>query len=203
MTSKVIGLTGNIGVGKSTVMAMLRSLGADVIDADRVAHEVMRPGEAAYEGIVAAFGADVLAADGAIDRVKLGGQVFRDAAALQRLEAIVHPAVFVRIQERLATSPAPVVVIEAIKLLEAGLSLTLCDTVWVVTAPVEQQVERLLRTRQLSRTEAELRIHAQPPQEEKIRRADVVIDNSGALAETRAQVEAAWRDLIGDQEQPA
>lgn len=200
MIRKVIGLTGNIGVGKSTVLAMLRALGADVIDADQVAHAVMRPGEAAYEGIVAAFGADILAPDGAIDRAQLGARAFRDPEALQRLEAIVHPAVFVRTKQRLTASQAPVVVIEAIKLLEAGLSVTLCDAVWVVTATREQQVERLMRTRSLSRAEAELRIDAQPPQEDKIKRADVVIDNRGALAETGAQVEAAWQALIADDE---
>ena len=191
MIRKVIGLTGNIGVGKSTVLAMLRALGADVIDADQVAHAVMRPGEAAYEGIVAAFGADILAPDGAIDRAQLGARAFRDPEALQRLEAIVHPAVFVRTKQRLTASQAPVVVIEAIKLLEAGLSVTLCDAVWVVTAT---------RERSLSRAEAELRIDAQPPQEDKIKRADVVIDNRGALAETGAQVEAAWQALIADDE---
>lgn len=196
MASKVIGLTGNIGVGKSTVLAMLRDLGADIIDADQVAHEVMRPGAAAYQGIVEAFGPDILTPEGLIDRARLGARVFRDAEALQRLEAIVHPAVFVRTQERLAASQAPVVVIEAIKLLEAGLSVTLCDTVWVVTATRQQQVERLLRTRGLSRGEAELRIEAQPPPEDKIKRADVVIDNSGALEQTHAQVVAAWRALL-------
>lgn len=196
MTRKVIGLTGNIGTGKSTVLAMLRALGADVIDADRVAHEVMRPGAAAYQGIVDAFGPDILAPDGAIDRIKLGARVFREAAALQRLEAIVHPAVFAAIQALLAASQAPVVVIEAIKLLEAGLSVTLCDTVWVVTATHEQQVERLMRTRGLSQPEAEMRIQAQPPQEEKVKRADRVIDNRGTLAETAAQVEAAWQALL-------
>ncbi len=196
MTRKVIGLTGNIGTGKSTVLAMLHALGADVIDADRVAHEVMRPGTAAYQGIVDAFGPDILAPDGAIDRIKLGARVFREAAALQRLEAIVHPAVFAAIQALLAASQAPVVVIEAIKLLEAGLSVTLCDTVWVVTATHEQQVERLMRTRGLSQPEAEMRIQAQPPQEEKVKRADRVIDNRGTLAETAAQVEAAWQALL-------
>ena len=130
MIRKVIGLTGNIGVGKSTVLAMLRALGADVIDADQVAHAVMRPGEAAYEGIVAAFGADILAPDGAIDRVQLGARVFRDAEALQRLEAIVHPAVFVRTKQRLTASQAPVVVIEAIKLLEATRTTRNCACCW-------------------------------------------------------------------------
>lgn len=191
----VIGLTGNIAVGKSAVLSMLRDLGADVIDADQTAHAVMRPGQVAYQAIVDAFGAGILNPAGVIDRARLGAVVFRSPVALQRLEEIVHPAVFVRIQEQLATSQSPVVVIEAIKLLEAGLSITLCTTVWVVTATRTQQVERLMRTRGLSRAEAELRISAQPPQEDKIARANVVIDNSGSLAQTLAQVEAAWQAL--------
>ncbi len=193
----VIGLTGNIGTGKSTVLAMLRDLGTATIDADLVAHEVMRPGQPAYAGIVQAFGADILAADGTIDRGQLGAIVFRDAAALSRLEAIVHPAVFTRMQTLVRGSTHPVVVIEAIKLLEAGYSITLCDVIWVVTSTRDQQITRLMQSRHLSRGEAELRIDAQPPQSEKVRRADVVIDNSGTLDETRRQVETAWRRLPG------
>lgn len=191
----VIGLTGNIGTGKSAVLAMLRDLGADTIDADAVAHEVMRPGQPAHTGIVQAFGSDILAADGTIDRARLGAIVFRDAAALAQLEGIVHPAVFARMQTLVRGSRQPVVVIEAIKLLEAGYSITLCDVIWVVTSPRAQQISRLMQSRDLSQAEAELRIDAQPPQADKVRRADVVIDNSGTLDETRQQVEAAWQCL--------
>lgn len=191
----VIGLTGNIGTGKSAVLAMLRDLGADTIDADAVAHEVMRPGQPAHTGIVQAFGSDILAADGTIDRARLGAIVFRDAAALAQLEGIVHPAVFARMQTLVRGSRQPVVVIEAIKLLEAGYSITLCDVIWVVTSPRAQQISRLMQSRHLSQAEAELRIDAQPPQADKVRQADVVIDNSGTLDETRQQVEAAWQCL--------
>ncbi len=191
----VIGLTGNIGTGKSAVLTMLRDLGADTIDADAVAHAVMRPGQPAHAAIVQAFGAGILAADGTIDRGRLGAIVFRDAAALAQLEGIVHPAVFDRMQALVRGSSRPVVVIEAIKLLEAGYSITLCDVVWVVTSPRALQITRLMQSRHLSQAEAELRIDAQPPQADKVRRADVVIDNSGTLAETRQQVEAAWQRL--------
>lgn len=191
--SRVIGLTGNIGTGKSTIMAMLRDLGADTIDADRVAHQVMEPGEPAYEEIVAAFGKDIAPGGGPIDRRRLGEIVFRDPQALARLERIVHPAVYQRMKARLAGAQASVVVIEAIKLLEAGLSLQLCDVVWVVTAPREQQIRRLMASRGLSREEAVLRIDAQPPQAEKAARADVVIDNGGSLEATREQVLQAWQ----------
>lgn len=191
----VIGLTGNIGTGKSTVLELLAGLGAVTIDADRVAHQVMEPGQPAYQAIVKAFGPGIAPDGGPIDRRRLGEIVFADGQALARLEEIVHPAVFVRIKELLDQAQAGVVVIEAIKLLEAGLSVQLCDTIWVVTAPREQQIRRLMAARNLSRAEAELRIDAQPPQELKVAQADVVIDNSGSKADTRAQVLRAWEAL--------
>jgi dephospho-CoA kinase len=220
----LIGLTGNIGCGKSTVLEMLRGHGAHVIDADRVTHEVQRPGQPVYAAIVAAFGAGILAApDGPIDRRKLGAIVFADPAALRRLEQIVHPAVHARIQawlEQIAeqgdkvtrrhcdkvtegeitvspphrVTPSSVAVIDAIKLLESGWK-PLCDAIWVVTCTPEQQAERLVATRGMSVEEARGRIAAQPPQATKIAQADVVIDNSGPLEETRRQVEAAWRAI--------
>lgn len=191
----VIGLTGNIGVGKSTVMALLAELGAAGIDADKVAHEVMAPGQPAYDQIVARFGPQIAPDGGPIDRLRLGQIVFSDPAALADLEAIVHPAVFQVIQRRVAEADAPVVVIEAIKLLEAGLSRQLCQQVWVVTAPRAQQIQRLMRTRGLSEADAALRIDAQPPQSAKVAQADVVIENDGSLDEVRAQVEQAWQAL--------
>jgi dephospho-CoA kinase len=191
----IIGLTGNIGVGKSTVMALLSEMGAVGIDADKVAHEVMEPGQPAYDQIVARFGPQIAPGGGPIDRLRLGQIVFSDPAALADLEAIVHPAVFQVIQRRVAEAGAPVVVIEAIKLLEAGLSRQLCDQVWVVTAPRAQQIQRLMQSRGLSEAEATLRIDAQPPQAEKIAQADVVIENDGSLAEVCAQVEWAWQTL--------
>ncbi len=191
----VIGLTGNIGTGKSTVMAILAELGAAGIDADKVAHQVMLPGEPAYAQIVAEFGPELAPNGGPINRTQLGQIVFSDPAALARLESIVHPAVTLRIRQLVASAQAPAVVIEAIKLLEAGLSVHLCDKIWVVTAPRAVQIRRLMATRGLSEAEAILRIDAQPPQEEKIARADVVIDNSGSLEEVRRQVENAWHSI--------
>jgi dephospho-CoA kinase len=192
----VIGLTGNIGTGKSTVMALLVELGAVGIDADKVAHEVVLPGEPAYDRVVAEFGPAIAPNGGPINRLRLGQIVFSDPAALARLEAIVHPAVSERIRRLVAEAQARVVVIEAIKLLEAGLSLRLCDQVWVVTAPRAEQIRRLMATRGLSEQEAVLRIDAQPPQEEKAARADVVIDNSGSPDDVRRQVEQAWRSNL-------
>ncbi|MFN2229888.1 MAG: dephospho-CoA kinase, partial [Anaerolineae bacterium] len=117
----LIGLTGNIATGKSVVAQMLSELGARVIDADKVAHEVMAPGAPAYDAVVDAFGPAVLAPDGTIDRGKLGGIVFRDPTALQRLEAAVHPATIAEVTLRILQATEPVVVVEAIKLIEAGL----------------------------------------------------------------------------------
>jgi dephospho-CoA kinase len=187
-----IGLTGNIACGKSTVLEELRRLGAATFDADAVAHRVMRAGTPIHAAIVAAFGPGILAPDGEIDRRALGAIVFSDAVALARLEALVHPAVLARTQEWLAGATAAVAVVDAIKLIEAGIA-DQCDEVWVVTCPPEEQARRLMEYRDMGVEEAWKRIRAQLPQEEKVARADVVIDNSGPPARTRAQVRAAWR----------
>ncbi len=192
----LIGLTGNIATGKSTVARMLADLGAETIDADEVAHEVMRAGSPVHTQIVAAFGPEVLAPDGEIDRKRLGAIVFADAAALARLEALVHPAVIAEVGRRIAASTAPAVVVEAIKLIESGMAAG-CDSVWVTVCRQEQQIRRLMAGRKMSRAEARQRVQAQPPQEAKIARADVVIDTGETLAQTRAQVWAAWGGLVG------
>jgi dephospho-CoA kinase len=192
----VIGLTGNIATGKSTVAAMLARLGAWVIDADKLAHRAMGAGGEVHRRIVARFGPTILAADGEIDRAKLGGIVFADPEALRDLERIVHPAVVQETLRLLAQNDRPVAVIEAIKLLEAEMH-RYCQAVWVVTCRREQQLERLMHTRHLSLAEAELRVAAQPPAEEKVARADVVIDNSNGLEETWQQVLRAWNAIPG------
>jgi dephospho-CoA kinase len=191
----IIGLTGNIGTGKSTVAAMLAELGAEVIDADRLAHELMAPGRPEWEQIVARFGPEILQPDGTIDRRKLGAIVFRDPAALAALERILHPAVRARIRERFAATERPVVVVEAIKLLEGGLYREV-DAVWVVTADRDVQLARLVASRGLSPEEAEARLAAQGDQAEKVARADVVIDNRGELRDTQKQVLAAWQAIL-------
>jgi dephospho-CoA kinase len=190
----LIGLTGNIATGKSAVLRMLRRLGARVIDADALVHQLMAKGTPVWQAILDEFGEGILGPEGEIDRGKLGAVVFTDAEALKRLEAIVHPAVAARVDELIRQATEPVVVVEAIKLIEAGWHRT-CDALWVVTCPREQQLERLMRTRKLSREEALLRIEAQPPQEDKVALADVVIDNSGSLKEMREQVEREWERL--------
>ncbi len=190
----VIGLTGNIATGKSTVARMLADLGADVIDADIVAHEVQAPGSAVHRAIIDRFGESILASDGAIDRKALGAIVFADAQALADLESLVHPAVEAEIRRRLERADAPAVVIEAIKLLEAKLDCY-CDTIWVTTCPRETQLQRLIETRGLDRAQATQRIDAQPDPSLKVAQADVVIDNAGSLAATQAQVQRAWHAI--------
>jgi len=191
----VIGLTGNIATGKSTVRQMLASLGAATLDADKVAHQVMIPGTPVFEAVIASFGSTFVGPDGSLDRSRLGELVFRDPEALARLEAIVHPAVIIRVSKWLEEVTEPVAVVEAIKLIESGLARQLCDSLWVVTCSRQQQIRRLMRDRGLDRKAAELRVDSQPPQEDKIALADVVIDNSGPIRETRRQVKAAWDRL--------
>jgi dephospho-CoA kinase len=188
----IIGLTGNVGAGKSEVVRLLGKLGADSIDADRLGHEVMAPGTPEWEQIRARFGRNVLQADGTVDRRALGAIVFADPRALRDLEGILHPGVRARIRARFAATERPVIVVEAIKLLEGGLYLEV-DAVWVVTAARDVRIRRLIATRGLTEAEATTRVDAQAPEAEKVARADVVIENSGDLADTEAQVLAAWQ----------
>lgn len=195
----LLGLTGNIACGKSAVVEMLRQRGATIIDADKVVHDLMEPGGTIYGPVVEAFGESILAEadrDGqrAIDRRKLGAIVFANPAELARLEGISHPRVRTEILRQIQVADTQVVVLDAIKLLENGLN-TGCDAVWVVTCPPDIQLERLMRRNNFSREEALLRIQAQPPQAEKVAKADVVIDNGGSLAATEEQVEAAWQKI--------
>ncbi len=190
----IIGLTGNIATGKSLVGRMLGELGATVIDADALVHELQRKGTSTYDASVAAFGPDILDRDGEIDRKALGAIVFTDSAKLRELEAIVHPAVALESQKRINAAPARIVVYEAIKLIEAGRA-DMCDAIWVVTASPEVQLDRLMRLRKLSGADARQRIAAQPPPTEKIKWATVVIDNSGSIEVTRQQVKAAFEAI--------
>jgi dephospho-CoA kinase len=191
----VIGLTGNIATGKSLVGQMLAQLGAEHIDADQLAHQVMAPGQPAWQQVAVTFGEGILQPSGEIDRHELAKLVFLDARALAQLEHIVHPRVIARTRERIAASAADVVVVEAIKLIESGMAIQLCDALWVVTAPREVQIARLMEQRGLSYEDAVLRIDAQPPQSDKTARADVVIDNGGTVKATERQVKQVWAEL--------
>ena len=195
---KTIGLTGGAGSGKSTVAAMFAELGARIIDADRVAHEVIRSPQHAYHEIVSAFGFEILDADGEIDRKRLGSRVFADPEKLKTLNAIVHPRIMERI-ERLAegflvADPRAVVLVDAALLYEAGYADRFRKIIVAWCHP-EQQIERLMARMRLTREQAELRIAAQMSGEEKRRRADFIIDCSGDLETTRQQVGRLYPQL--------
>lgn len=191
----VIGLTGNIATGKSVVRKMLEHLGAYGIDADALAHRAIARGAPGYQPVVETFGKWILGPDGEIDRRKLAQIVFQDPQALAQLEAIVHPLVAQAVDWLVRRAKQPVVVIEAIKLLESGLREA-CDSIWVVDASPEQQLARLMRKRGLGEEEARRRIAAQPPQAQKLQAADVVIHNNGSFEETWRQVQAAWKRVV-------
>lgn len=191
---RIIGLTGGIGSGKSTVSAMLRELGAVVVDADEGARVVVEPGQPALEEIRARFGEAVFAADGGLNRERLADIVFSDERAREDLNAITHPRVRGWMAERMqaaAQAGAPAVVLDIPLLFESGLTAGLDDIV-VVWAPVETQLARAV-ARGGRGDDIRARIKAQTPLDEKRRQATVVIDNSGSEADTRAQVEEFWR----------
>lgn len=173
---------------------MLAELGAELVDADKVAHKTMSPGQPAYQPIVDEFGRTILAPDGTIDRRKLGAIVFRDSARLAKLDELVHPHVNDELDRLIATTQSSVLIIEAIKLIEAG-GHTRCDSVWAVTANREQQISRLKVSRGMSELDAAHRLVAQGPAEAKVRFADIVIDNSGDLEETHHQVATEFARL--------
>ncbi len=195
MRPTVIGLTGPIGSGKSTVAGMLRELGAKVLDADAIAHDEQSRGTVGYSAIVQTFGTKVLGEDREIDRGKLAAEVFGDPAKLRRLEQILWPRVIARVlQARQMLKDGDVLVVEAIKLLESDMRRA-CDQIWVVVAPREATLRRL-EARGLPRPEAEMRLRAQRSEEEFRAAADVVIENDADRERTKAQVAEAWLRVI-------
>jgi len=193
----VIGLTGGFGSGKSTVAGMLRELGARVIDADKVAHQLYQPGTPAFDEVVRAFGREIVGEKGEIDRKSLGRKVFGNPQALKRLNAILHPRIARRIEEILEGwrgEGVRVAVVEAALLLEAGWA-PLVDRVWVTVASEGKVKERLRASKDLTDEEIEARLASQMPVEEKAKRADVVINTDGTLDQARGEVERQWRRL--------
>lgn len=197
---KILGLTGGIAAGVSLVAGMFRELGAVVIEADRIARDVVEPGTDAHRQIVEAFGREVVLPDGTLDRRALGSIVFQDPAARRRLNAITHPEIRRRIQEEVeraaAGRPGTVVIIDVPLLLDtAGRDVFDLDGVIVVQATPEQQVSRLMARDGLSEEEALRRLAAQRPVAEKAPGADWLIDNTGPVQETRRQVRSLWERL--------
>ena len=198
-SSRYFGLTGGIASGKSTVAEMLRELGAHIIDADKVGHEMLIPASPAFTEIVAAFGNAILDADGVIDRKKLGPMVFADPVKLQQLNSIVHPRIIKRVEqlaiEYCTRNPGAVVIVDAALIYETGIGGQFMKMIVAWCRP-DQQIERLTAKTGASREEAERRISSQMPADEKRRRADFVIDCSGSLEETRSQAEALYPRLL-------
>jgi len=190
----IIGLTGNIATGKSVVRRMLEHLGAYTIDADALAHRAIAKGAPGYKPVLETFGKWIVDSDGQINRSKLGGLVFREPDALEKLENIIHPLVGQAIEILVQRASQRVVVIEAIKLIESQLR-TACDSIWVTYAPEEVQIERLMRKRGFSHDEAVERIHSQGAQSEKIERANTVIRNTSSYDELWKQVTNAWKKV--------
>jgi len=200
---KVIGLTGGIGSGKSTVSWFLEELGAVTIDADKVGHEVFKPNTETWREVVAAFGREILSPDGEIDRYKLGKIVFGDSQALARLNQIVHPRIYAMVKARIEDyrrQGVGVVVLEAPLLFEVSKPSLPdeVDEIWVTVAPEAVVLKRLGKKARLSQPEAMVRIRSQMPSEERLKHADVVIDTDCGLEELKAKVAKLWRRLSLD-----
>jgi dephospho-CoA kinase len=191
----IVGLTGNIAVGKSVVRQMAQHLGAYPIDADALAHQAMAPGAPAYKPVIETFGQFIVGEDQRINRQMLGQIVFSNPAALAKLEAITHPIIRQAILALASRAKQRIIIIEAIKLLEGELSQVV-DEVWVVDAKPEVQYRRLLEKRKMSAEEAKRRILAQGAQSEKLKKANVVINNNGNVEETWKQVQTAWNSIV-------
>ncbi|UJB41475.1 dephospho-CoA kinase [Streptomyces sp. A1-5] len=192
-----VGLTGGIGAGKSEVSRLLASYGAVIVDADKIAREVVEPGTPGLAAVVEEFGAEVLAADGTLDRPKLGALVFSDQEKLKALNAIVHPLVGARSAELEASAGPDAVVVHDVPLLTENGLAPLYDLVVVVDATPQTQLERLVRLRGMAEDEVRRRMAAQATREERLAIADLVIDNDGPLEALEAQVREVWEHLRG------
>ncbi len=201
-----VALTGSIAVGKSTVLNLFRELGCHTMEADEIAHELMRPCRPAYHDVVRAFGREILAEDGTIHRGRLGALIFHDPARREQLNRLVHPHVLEEIEQRMAElerrDPSGILIVAAALVIEAGAHRRF-DRVIVVHCDEDEQIARLIRREGITRAEALARIRAQLPSSEKRRYADFEIDTSGPLEQTRAQVEAIHRRLRAECSTPS
>ncbi|NLN40434.1 MAG: dephospho-CoA kinase, partial [Clostridiales bacterium] len=196
---KIIGLTGGIATGKSQVSSMLSELGAIIIDADIVAREVVQKGLPAWQQIKDEFGQEYLLSNGELNRKKLGKLVFTNPDALAKLNSITHPAIKGRIEDRINNLKAQdfkgVVVVDAALLLETGWE-TMVDQVWVVDAPMEKRIERLMIRDNFTRDQALSRINSQMSQQERIAKADKIIYNNSDIDSLREQVQRIWNETL-------
>lgn len=190
-----VGLTGGIGAGKSSVARLLRDAGVLVIDADLIAREVVEPGTPGLAAVVAEFGSDVLTPDGALDRSKLGAIVFADEEKRRRLEAILHPLIYGRVEELDAAAPPGAIVVHDLPLLVENDRAAGFEEIIVVDVPTRVQVERLVRDRGMTEAEARSRIEAQATREQRLAVATIVIDNSGTQQDLRDRVTEVLQGL--------
>jgi dephospho-CoA kinase len=190
-----VGLTGGIGSGKSEVSKRLAGYGAVVIDADAVAREVVEPGTEGLAEVVKAFGEDVLLPDGSLDRPRLGDIVFADPELRARLNAIVHPRVGARMAELERTAGPGAIVVHDVPLIAESGRAGIYDVIVVVDAPPQVQLDRLVHGRGMTRDRAEARMAAQASREQRLAIADIVVDNSGSLAELDRQLADLWSEL--------
>ena len=194
----VIGLTGGIASGKSTISSMLKELGASIVDADLIARSVVQKGEKAYNEIVQYFGEKILMPNGEINRKKLGHIVFSDHAKLEKLSSITHPQIINKIKEKVEeyrSEGAKVIVIDAAILIESGLN-SYCDSIWLVSVDKEIQLSRLMERDKFAYIDALNRINAQYSIEEKVQFADVIIDNSKPIEEVKKKIKELWNIII-------
>lgn len=185
---KVIGITGGVGAGKSTVLNILRrEYQAEIILTDQVAHELMQPGTTCYQQIIDAFGTELLAGDGTFDKIKLGTKIFNDKKAVSIMNGIVHPAVREEVKRRIEASGNPLIIVESALLIEAGFK-SLCDEVWYVYVSTHERVKRMYEQRGYSEVKSYSIIFNQLSHEQFLRNSDRLIDNSSSREYTRRQV---------------
>jgi len=193
----IIGVTGNIGSGKSTVCQILAQLGATIIDADKLAHETYKPHSKTWQELITAFGKNIVKANQEIDRQKLGQMVFSDPDALAKLNQIVHPGVYHLAQERIETyrcQKLKAIIVEATLLLEAGWT-DLVDKVWLIIAPQDVAIQRLIHHKGIPEAQILNRLKSQMPTQEKMRCADEILYNDGTIPQLEAKVARLWHKL--------
>ncbi len=188
----LIALTGGIASGKSTIARRLADHGAVIVDADGVVRDLQQPGQAVFDEIVRAFGSDIVAGDGSLDRAALGAVVFADAAKRAQLEAIVHPAVKSESQRRFRAAGPEAVVVYDVPLLAEARGTGEWDAVVVAHAPAEMRIQRMIDERDMTREDATARVASQASDDERLAVADVVIDTSGTMADTLRQADELW-----------
>ena len=194
MRGKVIGITGGVGAGKSSVLSILKEdYGAQVLEADKIGHQVMEPGMVCYSQVLNLFGKEILKRDGSIDRGLLGGIVFSDEDALASLNAIIHPAVKQEIKRRIAESKSKLIAVEAALLLEDHYD-EFCDQVWYIFVPQKERIRRLMESRGYSREKCLSVMDNQLPEEEFFKRCKTVIDNSRNIRYTKDQIDKILKD---------